>query len=235
MMAKVASSKKVAASRSKATRVMVVDDHQLVCRGFADLISSEADMKFVGDAADSRQALELLEEQRPDVAIVDISLQNGNGVDLIKEIKKQAPDVKVLVASMHDESMYAERVLRAGAVGYINKREAPDTLLAAIRHVLAGELHFSPKLAERLVRRGPEGEPPTIRGSIERLSAREREIFEMVGKGLPTREIAVLLGVSVKTVETHRENIKRKLRLKSSLELARRAIAWALETNTPPA
>jgi DNA-binding NarL/FixJ family response regulator len=214
---------------------MIVDDHQLVCRGFADLMAAESDLKFVGHAPDSAHALKLLEAQHPDVVIVDISLKGENGVDLIKEVKKASPDAKVLVASMHDESMFAERVLRAGASGYINKRESPDSLLTAIRRVNQGELHFSPRLAERLVRRGPEGSAPTIRSSIDRLSAREREIFEMVGKGQPTREIAVLLGVSVKTVETHRENIKRKLRLKSSLELARRAISWALETNQPPA
>jgi DNA-binding NarL/FixJ family response regulator len=233
-MGKAAISKKGAA-RSKATKVIVVDDHQLVCRGFADLISQEPDLKFVGDAADAQQALALVDEQRPDVAIIDISLKNGSGVELIRDIKKKTPQAKVLVASMHDESMYAERVLRAGASGYINKREAPELLLSAIRCVIKGELHFSPRLAERLVRRNPDGGEPTIRASIERLSAREKEIFEMVGKGLPTREIAVILGVSVKTVETHRENIKRKLRLKSSLELARRAIAWALESGEPPA
>lgn len=229
IMAKLAVSKKTSGTKSKAAKVMIVDDHELVCRGFASLLAEEPDLRCVGNAGSIEEALQLFKEEQPDVVIVDLSLRDDSGVDLIKKIRKISPQVKILVSSMHDESLYAERVLRAGASGYVNKRDAPHTLLSAIRQILLGELHFNPRIAERLLKKQADGAPPTIRASVERLSAREREIFEMVGKGLPTREIAVILKVSVKTVETHRENIKRKLRLRSSLELSRRAIAWAME------
>lgn len=232
-MPRTIAAKKSSSPRSKTIKAVVIDDHELVCRGFAEVISQADDMTYCGDAQTIDKGLALIKAKRPDVAIVDITLREGNGVELIREIKELSPDCKVLVASMHDEAMYAERVLKVGASGFINKRATPDAILLAIRQIMFGVLHFSPRLTDRLLRKNPEGGGTTFRSSVDRLSAREREIFEYVGKGIPTRQIAVLIGVSVKTVETHRENIKRKLRLRSSVELARRAISWNLESSSP--
>jgi DNA-binding NarL/FixJ family response regulator len=216
-----------------AVRVLVIDDHPLVRQGLRQLIESEDSLIVCGEAADTTEALRLIEAEEPDLALVDISLRSGNGIELIKQIKARRPEVKTLVYSMHDETLYAERALHAGAMGYVNKEELADTLMAAVRQVLQGGIHLSPRMIDRVLHRvaqGGEGRLP--HNSIENLSNRELEVFELIGRAQTTREIAKKLHLSIKTVETHRENIKNKLNLSNSAELARHAVQWVLEGNT---
>lgn len=181
------------------------------------------------EAEDFNAALKALDESNPDVAIVDISLKERSGIELIKEIRSRRPNLPILVLSMHDESLHAERVLRAGAKGYIMKQEATEQVLNAIRKVLKGEVYLSDRMASRMVNRLVAG-PQNIGGSpIERLSDRELEVFQMIGQGIGPSEIAERLGLSVKTVETHRERIKEKLNLASGSELIRYAMQYVMD------
>ncbi len=207
---------------------MIVDDHPLVRRGLAQLIDAQDKLSICGEAGDAAEATQKLEELNPDLIIVDISLGGVNGIELIKRIRAKDDDVKILVSSMHDESIYAERALRAGASGYVNKEVATETVIQAIRNVLEGEHYFSADLTGELMKRvvsgtAGEGSP------VDSLSDREIEVFEKIGKGMMTREIAELLKLSVKTIETHREHIKIKLRLRNAAELTRAAVQWVLE------
>jgi DNA-binding NarL/FixJ family response regulator len=202
----------------------------MVRRGILETISDEPDLIACGQAADVREALELLKTQHPDLVIVDISLRGGNGLDLIRQIKVRKPDAAILVLSMHDESLFAERAVAAGASGYLNKAEPSESLLPAIRQVLRGELALSKRVTDRVVKRALDGAGPAAasgNGGLTSLSNREMEVFQHIGQGLPVREIAERLFVSVKTVETHREHVKRKLGLKNSVELVRYATLWA--------
>ncbi|NVN90451.1 MAG: response regulator transcription factor [Desulfuromonadales bacterium] len=204
--------------------VFIVDDHAVVREGLVKLISQELDMRVGGEAEDGPSALKQLFDMQPDIAIVDISLSSSNGLDLIKGMKLRYPDMPVLVFSMHEESIYAERALRAGACGYVMKSEAPTILIAAIRKCLNGKIHLSEKMTEQLLyrvinRRDDKGE-----SGIESLSDREFQVFRMVGKGIASRQIARDLNLSVKTIDAFRENIKRKLGLRNAAELTRYAI-----------
>lgn len=208
-------------------RVLIVDDHPLVRLGFSQLLSDEEDLVVCGEAECAAEALDLVAELEPDLLVVDISLKGTSGLELIKQVRSRRPHVAMLVCSMHDESLFAERALRAGAHGYIGKREAPDDLVTAVRVVLAGKRYLSPRFAARLEAAGFDGrgdlpEPVAV------LSDRELEVFDLIGRGVGTREIAERLGIAVKTVETYRENIKEKLMIDSGPELARRAVAWVL-------
>ncbi len=212
----------------KRHRVLLVDDHPLVRRGLADLLDREPDLQICGEAGDVAGALQEVERAQPDLIIIDLTLKGGHGVDLIEKVKAKDAGIKMLVSSMHDEMLFAERTLRAGAMGYITKHESPETLLAAIRQVLRGEVYLSARMASRLLHQ-VTGRAMARENPLESLSNRELAVFEMIGQGLTTQQIARHLELSPKTVETHREKIKQKLNLKNSVELSRRAVQWALE------
>jgi DNA-binding NarL/FixJ family response regulator len=210
-------------------RVFIVDDHPVVRQGLAQLINGESDLTVVGQGEDAYTALKAMRAAQPDVALLDISLKDADGLELLKELKSQGATFPVLMLSMHDETLYAERALRAGARGYVMKQEAPDVLLGALRKVLAGEIYLSPRMSGALLRRMVGGKPGMETASpMERLTDRELEVFRLIGAGTTVKEIADKLCLSVKTVEAHREHIKEKLNLKTSAQLLRFAIR-----NTP--
>lgn len=208
-------------------RVVVVDDHPIIRRGLAELISQQPDLVVCTQAQNAAEALCGIAENEPDLLIVDIALDEASGIDLTREVRRRHPDLAILVLSMHEETLYADRALRAGANGYVAKADAPETLLKAIREVLHGELYVSERMAGRLLKGllSRTGESSCCDG-MSSLSDREMEVFEQIGKGLNTRDIAVKLCLSAKTVETHRSHIKNKLHLKNSAELTRYAVNW---------
>ena len=210
-------------------RILIVDDHPIVRRGLRELVADEPDLEVCGEAEDVAQALSQVAETRPDLVIVDLTLKNGHGLDLVQEIKARHGQVKMLVSSMHDESLFAERALRAGAAGYISKQEPPERMIDAMRRVLQGEIYLSSRMSTRLLHRLTTGEA-IDEDPVESLSDRELEVFEMIGQGLGTKQIAGKLDLSHKTIETHREKIKSKLNLKNSSELSRHATQWVLES-----
>ena len=211
---------------SQKIKVLLVDDHPLVREGLVNLISQEADLQICGEASNEPQALEIIRTAQPHVAIVDISLESGSGIELIKSIKAMFPAVTVLVLSMHDESLYAERALRAGARGYVMKREAAKKVIQAIRCVLAGQLYVSDKIAALMAEKFIEGRPTATASPIEQLSNRELEVFQLLGLGHNTRQIADHLHVGFKTVQAYCARIKEKLKLANATELLREAIRW---------
>jgi DNA-binding NarL/FixJ family response regulator len=207
-------------------RILIVDDHPMMRQGLAQLINSEPDLAVVCEANDASQALGLVSREKLELVLVDISLPGRNGLELIKDIHTLAPDLLILVVSMHDETLYAERVLRAGGRGYVMKQEGGKKLMAAIRQVLDGKIYVSEKMSARILeifsgRRGETASP------MEKLSDREFEVFQLIGQGKGTRDIADHLHLSVKTVEVHRANIKQKLNLNSATDLVRQAVRWA--------
>ena len=210
-------------------RILIVDDHPLVRSGFVQLISDEPDLEVCGEAADEAQALQLVAATTPDLVIIDLSLAGGSGINLIERIKAHYTEVCMLVVSMHDESLFAERVLTAGALGYLNKQEAPSKIIRAIRRVLEGRVYLSDKLTERLLDSLTGMAKAPGQSPMQRLSNRELEVFELIGRGMTTGKIADHLKLSTKTIETHRENIKKKLGLASGQELTRRAMHWLIE------
>jgi DNA-binding NarL/FixJ family response regulator len=207
------------------TRILIVDDHPVLRFGIRQMISAEPDLEVCGEADSASDARRQVAGARPDLVIVDLSLAEGTGLDLIRSLQDSAPDLPVLVLSMHDETLFAERVLRAGARGYIMKREAITGLVTAIRQVLSGRIYLSEAMAqsvlERLGREGTVADNP-----LASLTTRELEVFDMVGRGLSTAVIAEQLRVSLKTIETYRSNIKTKLNLKDANDLLRFATAW---------
>ncbi len=207
-------------------RIVIVDDHPIVREGLADLINKEDDLVVCGEAEDAYQAMAVIRELEPDVAIVDISLQDTSGLELIKDIKVQYPGLPVLTLSMHDESLYAERALRAGAKGYIMKREATTNVVIAIRRVLNGQVYLSERMATKMVDKIVGGKPEESSSGIERLTDRELEVFSLLGEGKGTRKISERLHLSVKTIETYRSRIKEKLNLTSASELLQHAFQW---------
>ena len=210
----------------RSVRVLVVDDHPIFRRGLIDVINDEPGMMVCGEAGDSAAAQAIVAEQRPDVALVDLALQDENGLDLVAAFCQQTPLVRVLVVSGHDERLYAVRALQAGALGYIMKDQAPTELLTAIRRVASGKPYVSNATAERIL--STLGLTPASLGTsaFDRLSNRERHVFSLIGRGLATREIATQLELSVKTVESHYANLKKKLGARNSRELTRLAINW---------
>jgi len=211
------------------TKILIVDDHPLVREGLIGLLSAQSDFVICGEAAGATDARRIVAEQKPDVAIIDLTLSDGTGIDLIKELKARFQSVKLLVLSMHDESMFAERALRAGAMGYVSKQEASRTIVEAVRTVLAGRRYLSPNMTELVMQRAFISGADLSRPPVDRLTERERDVFELIGQGLSSRQIAVKLEVSPKTIETHREHIKEKLQLTTSTELTRYAVQWAME------
>ena len=212
----------------KKSRVLLVDDHPVIRQGLAALIREEPDLDVCGEASNAREALELIAAQNPEIALVDISLSGPDGIELIKDIKIRYPEVRVLVLSMHDESVYAERALRAGARGYLMKSEPLEKVMEAIRRVLMGEIHVSEQFASRLLHQVVGQGHVAETSAMDRLSDRELQVFRSIGQGMGIREIAGELYLSVKTIEAHREHIKRKLGLASSGELLRYAIHSAI-------
>lgn len=210
-------------------RVLIVDDHALVRRGLAELVSDEDDLEVCGQAESAESAIQIVTEMQPDLVVVDIALGGSNGIELIKRIKARFPKIKMLVASMHDESLFAQRALRAGAMGYVNKEEANEKVVEAIRQVLDDKVYLSPQMTSRVLH-GVAARPEDVAKSpIESLSDREVEVFCMIGRGMTTRQVAERLHLSSKTIETHREHIKTKLRVANVTELTRHAVQWVLE------
>lgn len=212
--------------QSRSHRVLIVDDHPVVRFGLRQALEDEGDFEVCGEASSAQEALALCERLRPDLAIVDISLPGQNGLELLKHLQASHSTVKSLVWSMHDEELFAQRAISAGARGYIEKITGIDGLVSAARDVLAGRIHLSQTMKDRMLNSLVTGSPEAT--GVERLSDRELEVFELLGNAKTTREIAAQLGLSVKTVETYRENIKNKLDLANNNELIRQAVEWAL-------
>ncbi len=221
--ANAASEKKAAVEKN---RIYIVDDHTMFREGLRQLIEREPNLMVCGDAPGAAEALQGIRSSKPDVVIVDISLAGVSGLDLIKEVKAEFEDLPVLVVSMHDESLYAERALRAGAMGYVMKHEPAKTVKAAIHKVLGGDLYLSEKMASSVINRFMRGEPEQPKSPVETLSDRELEVFRMLGQGKGVRQIAEELGVTIATVNSFRNRIKEKLGLKSSTEVMLHAIQW---------
>jgi len=210
-------------------RVLIVDDHPIVRHGMTQLIDNEPGLAVCGSAATPTEALEAVKKEKPDLAVIDLSLGDDSGLELIKQLKGLRPDLKVLVISMHDEVYYADRVLRAGALGYLMKQEPAEQMIAAIRQVLSGNVYLSDPMAASLLTR-MVGEKHGDGGSpVDRLTDRELQVLEYIGRGLGTRQIAERLGLSIKTIENYREHLKTKLELKNAAELVRYAVRWELE------
>jgi DNA-binding NarL/FixJ family response regulator len=215
------------AAASGRITVAVVDDHPLVREGLAARITAQPDMEVCGEASDIESALELVVSKRPAVVIVDIALKDGHGIDLIKRIVAAGVNTRMLVVSAYDESFFAERALRAGALGYVNKQELQGKVIEAIRTVLRGERYLSSVMAQRLIAQAIGGR--VVLGGAETLTDREMQIFQLIGRGRSTREIAGELNVSVHTVDSHREHIRTKLDLRTGTELIQRAVQWHIE------
>lgn len=210
-------------------RILIVDDHPIVRQGYLQLISTQPDLNVCGEADSEPAGLRLARETKPDLAIVDISLEGGNGIDLIKQLKAQQPKLKMLAASAHEEALFAERSLRAGAKGFINKKAAVEHLITAIRRVLDGEIYLSEKANTRLLGRLSQTGKAPDQNPIQQLSDRELEAYELIGQGLTTSKIAERMHVAGKTVDRYREKIKEKLTLENANELLRHATQWVLE------
>ena len=213
-------------SSAKKKMVFVVDDHPIVRQGLTLLINQESDLTVCGEAEEMYSALSAILAVRPDILIVDISLNGPDGLELLKNIRINSPRLPVLILSMHDESIYAERALRAGANGYIMKQEATEKVLVALRRILSGEIYVSEKIANSMLQHYVRGANPSVHSSVSELTDRELEVFRLIGEGHGTRQIAEALHLSVKTVESYQAHIKEKLSLRSSRELMQRAIQW---------
>jgi len=216
----------------KGTRILIVDDHPIVRQGLAELINQEDDLEVCGQAADAREAMKAVKDLKPDMLIVDIALKETSGIELIKDVKAQYPHLPALALSMHDESVYGERVLRAGARGYIMKQEATEEVVAAIRKVMSGQIYASERITEKIVRKLVKGTPEAGTSPVDRLSDRELEVFLLIGRGYATRKIAEKLYLSIKTIETYRAHIKEKLGLADASELLQYAIQWVSSRDT---
>ena len=211
--------------KSKRT-VFVIDDHPIVREGLTQLINREPDLTVCGTAEDIYEALKAMQTLKPDIALADISLKGSDGIELIKNLKIRMPALPVLVLSIHDESIYAPRALRAGARGFIMKQEATENVLLALRRVLSGEIYLSKRMANKMLQQFVGARSTAQKFSIDRLSDRELEVFRLIGQGHGTRRIAEELRLSVKTVESYREHIKEKLTLNDASELMQHAIQW---------
>ncbi len=213
-------------TNTNTTRILIVDDHPIVRQGISLLVNHEPDMMICGEADSASSALKVIEQARPDVAIVDLSLNQSSGLELIKDIKIRYPQLQILVLSMRDESFYAERVLRAGARGYITKEEGTEKVIEGIRAILGGHVYLSERLASKMINKWVDGGSNKSGPLIQNLTDRELQVFELLGMGMSTREVAQKLHLSIKTIESHREHIKDKLDLAGATELLKHAIQW---------
>jgi DNA-binding NarL/FixJ family response regulator len=218
------------------SKVFLVDDHPLVREHLTALLQREADLEVCGEAADGSTARSLIARQEPDLVILDISLKRSNGLELLKDLKELRPKLPVLVLSMHDETLYAERALRAGAMGYITKEEATVSVLLAVRKVLAGEVYLSARMAGRIMQKMVSGGADRPGSPVELLADRELEVFQLIGRGKGTRQIAEEMRLGIKTVESYKARIKEKLRVSDGNELLQHAIHWvqSLPSQGPP-
>lgn len=214
------------------TQIFIVDDHPIVRQGLKTLIEQEGDLHVCGEAGSAAEAMKLFPDCNPDLILVDISLKGPDGLELTKSIRSVRPNLPILIVSMHDESLYAERVLRAGANGYIMKEEVAHNIAGAIRKVLQGDIYMSNRMRQKILRGVAGQRTNTASSSIERLSDRELEVFRLLGQGLGTRKIADDLHLSVKTIETYRAHIKEKMGLKNAAELVRQAVQWVEQSAT---
>ena len=213
-------------TRERRRRVMLVDDHPIVRQGLRRLIEAEPDLEVCGEAETAREAKSMIRDIEPDVVIVDVSLAQGDGLELVKDARAHYPTLPLLVLSMHDEVIYAERMLSAGANGYIMKQAASDQFLVALRRVLEGGIYVSESVGNNMIEKFAAGGAYTPTNPIDGLSNRELQVLHMIGKGLSTRQNAEALNLSVKTVESHRQRIKRKLSLQTSAQLMQYAVNW---------
>jgi DNA-binding NarL/FixJ family response regulator len=215
-------------TRTRKKTVFVVDDHPLLRQGLAMLINRESDLMVCGEAEEAPTAMKALAAARPDILIADISLNGPDGLDLLKNLRILYPDLPVLILSMHDESIYAERALRARANGYIMKQEATEKVLVAVRRILDGEIYLSYRMANKLLQQYMSGQTAETDSRLTALSDRELEVFRLIGDGLGTRRIAEVLHLSMKTVESYQAHLKEKLSLRTGRELMQHAIQWKL-------
>jgi DNA-binding NarL/FixJ family response regulator len=225
--------KSAKSTTAEAARILLVDDHPMVRERLAEVIVREADLTVCGEAEDRLGALDLIARLRPDLVIIDLTLKQSHGIELIKDIHNQHPGTLMLVVSMHDEQLHAERVIRAGAKGYITKQEATRKILLAIRTVLSGEIYLSEKMAARVATRALAGARAKNASIMDKLSDRELCVFEMIGQGHGTRQIAEQLHLDMRTVETYRARIKDKLNLKDANDLVHFAIHWVQSGDGP--
>ncbi|MDX2082068.1 MAG: response regulator transcription factor [Terrimicrobiaceae bacterium] len=213
-------------------KVLIVDDHPVFRHGISSLINAEPDLTVCGEAGTSPTALDAMRNLQPDVALLDISLPGTNGIELIKLMKAEQPRLPILMLSMHDESLYALRALRAGALGYVMKAEALNHVISALRKVLKGEIYVSERFSERLIFKAIQSIDGGMGSPVDKLSDRELEVLQLLGRGFGTREIAEELHLSIKTIETHRAHIKEKLGFKDAGEMVRFAIDWVAQETT---
>jgi len=213
--------------RKGACRIFIVDDHPIICSGLKQLLENEDDLEVCGCAENANRAMESIEKEMPDMAIVDINLKGGiSGIELTKGIKNRCPHIPVLVLSMHDETLYAERSIRAGARGYLMKQEMTDVIVQAIRQIMSGQIFLTKIIATRLLDGLIAGRTDKIETPVDTLTNRELEVFQLIGEGHRTSDIAHLLNLSVKTIDTYRLRLKSKFNLKTSSELVKFAIEW---------
>ncbi|MBA4149150.1 MAG: response regulator transcription factor [Verrucomicrobia bacterium] len=215
-------------------RILIVDDHPMMRQGLAQLIENEPDLHVCGEAGDANEALQQIKQLKPDLVLTDITLPGKNGIELLKDIQVLHPGTTVIVISMHDESLYAERALRAGGRGYIMKQEGGKKIMEGIRRVLNGHIAVSEKMSARILEIFSGRRPVSTNSPVETLTDREFEIFQLIGKGLDTKQMADQLHLSPKTVEVHRANIKAKLKITTMAELIRYAVRW-VESESPEA
>jgi DNA-binding NarL/FixJ family response regulator len=224
----------MARTQSAKHRILIVEDHPLFREGLRQMIDHDPALTVCGQAADVAAAMRAAAELKPDLVLVDISLEGGNGIDLIKNLKAKYEELPILVISMHDESLYAERALRAGALGYVMKNESTRTVKAAIFKALEGEIFLSAKMSGSVLAKLMRGKPETPPSPIDQLSDRELEVFQMLGEGKPTRQIAEELDLTIPTIHSFRNRIKEKLQLKNSTELLLHAMRWVSEHTAKP-
>lgn len=213
-------------NKSTKTAVLIVDDHPIVRQGLSELVNNEEDFNVCGQAEDAHQAMTMIKSMKPQMMIVDISLKETSGIDLIKDIKTNYPQIMILALSMHDETLYAERALRAGAQGYVMKTEAIEKVIDALRKIRSGRIFVSENMTGKLMHKLVGGGPEAFASAVDNLSDRELEVFSLIGQGFGTRQIAERLHLSIKTIETYRAHIKDKLNLSDASELLQYAIRW---------
>jgi DNA-binding NarL/FixJ family response regulator len=216
---------------AKKCKVLLVDDHPIVRQGLALLIDREADLSVCGEAEGAHTAFHAIETLKPDIVVLDISLSGPDGLDVLKEIRTKTAALPVLILSMHDESIYAERAMRAGANGYIMKQEATEKVLVAIRRILQGDVYLSDRLTNTMLQQFVRGRAPSKSSPLVNLTDRELEVFRLIGEGHGTRRIADELHLSVKTIESYQAHIKEKLALRNARELVQHAIEWTVNVN----
>ncbi len=216
----------VPGAKRRARRVLIVDDHPIVRQGLRRVMEAEEDLTVCGEAETARDARTAIKELDPDVVIADISLKQGDGIELVRDVRAHYPQLPILVLSMHDETIYAERMLSAGANGYIMKQAASDQFLISLRRVLDGGIYVSEAVGNNMIQKFAAGGSYISANPIDRLSNRELQILHMIGKGMSTRETAHSLNLSIKTVESHRQRIKRKLNLSTGTQLVQYAVNW---------